>query len=67
MGATSACQSAPATQRTARLHTEQRRSRKEVVMKGIVAVAFILLDDQTVEGLSEEAGSRLSGRNLLVT
>ena len=32
MGATSACQSAPATQRTARLHTEQRRSRKEVDM-----------------------------------
>ena len=39
MGATSAFQSAPATQRTARLHTEQRRSREEVDMKGIVAVA----------------------------
>ena len=36
MGAISACQSAPATQRTARLHTEQRWSRKEVDMKGIV-------------------------------
>ena len=36
MGATSACHSAPATQRTARLHTEQRRSHKEMDSKVVV-------------------------------
>ena len=41
----------PATQRTARLHTEQRRSRKEVDMKGIVAgcILKVRLNDCQVE------------------
>ena len=51
MGATSACQSAPATQRTARLHTEQRRSPKEVVMKGrcCSCILKVRLNDCQVE------------------